>query len=84
MPGPDPDSVYQLVVDGFKALGAAEPGAVRRAVILRERTFVGQRFLCGGMQAVRLAGEDAIGFYSDRGRLLLTVNVDARPARKAA
>jgi hypothetical protein len=77
MPGPEPDSVYRLIVDGFKSLGAADPNAVRRAVIFRERTFAGQRFLCGGMQAVRLAGEDVITFHDDRGSLLMAVSAGA-------
>jgi len=35
-------------------VGAADPEAVSRIVLLRELRFVGHRYRCGGMHAVRL------------------------------
>jgi hypothetical protein len=84
MPVSDADRVYQLVVEGFRALGAADPEAVSRAILLRERRFVGHRFRCDGIQALRLAGEDAIAFYDDQGKLLKTVPLEAEPVNRAA
>jgi hypothetical protein len=65
-------------------LGAADPEAISRAILTRERRFVGHRFRCGAMQAVVLAGEHSIGFYDDQGSLLKTVALEGEPMKKAA
>lgn len=84
MPGPEQDSVYRLIVEGFRSLGAADAHAIRRAVIFRQRNLVGQRFLCGDLQAVRLAGEDVVRFYDERGKLLLSLDANSANDKKAA
>lgn len=77
-------SVHKLVVDTFTSLGVPNPTVVRRAVIFRERSLVGQRFLCGDVQAVQLAGENQLSFYDNRGRLLLAVDTGVPCPAKAA
>ena len=58
MPDVDAYPLYRAVVEGFEALGAANPQAIRRAVVYRSLTFVGQQFQCEGRRAVWLAGEE--------------------------
>ena len=84
MPGTDADRVYQLVVEGFRALGAADPEAVSRTVLLRELRFVGHRYRCGHMHAVRLAGEERVAFHDDQGKLLKTVTLEPQPMKNVA
>jgi hypothetical protein len=46
-----------------------------RAVLLKDRFFVGQRFRCEGFQAVWMAGGSVVEFYDEAGELLKTVNL---------
>jgi hypothetical protein len=78
------DRICHFVVDGFRALGAADPEAVSRAILLRENRFAGHRYRCEGMQAKWLVGEDAVAFYDDQGKLLKTVTLEPQPTKKAA
>jgi len=69
--GATPDLMHQILSENFAELGAAGP--MVRTLLLRDREYVGQRFRCGGFQAVLLAGSGAISFYDEGGTLLKTV-----------
>ena len=84
MPRMEVDRVYQLVEDGFTTLGVADPQAIQRTVLLRDRNFAGHRFHCDGLQAVCLMREDSVCFYDSRGQLLKEVPVDRQVMKKAA
>ncbi len=68
----------QRLVKTFAELGATGP--VVRTVLLHDRYFVGHRFRCEGLQAVRLAGMDEIALYDESGTLLKTVTLEASAA----
>ena len=84
MPGTEMDPFYQAVVEGFRALGAANPQAIRRAVLLRGLFFAGQQFQCDGMKAIWLSGKRTVEFYDEQGRLLRSFRADEAPLSKAA
>ena len=84
MPDTHAYPLYRAVVEGFEALGAANPQAIRRAVLYRSLTFVGQQFQCEGLRAVWLAGEETVAFHDAQGELLRTVSLEERPLKKAA
>ncbi|MGA2065409.1 MAG: hypothetical protein ABSG86_10580 [Thermoguttaceae bacterium] len=71
----------ELLAQTFADLGAT--GAMVRTILLRDRRFAGQRFRCGGMQAVWLAGSGRIAFYDEGGTLLTTVRLEADEQRAA-
>jgi len=71
-------------VEGFEALGAASPQVIRRAVLFRSLTFIGQQFECEGLRAVWLAGEETVTFHDAQGALLTTVCLEERPLKRAA
>ncbi len=75
-----PDLLNQRLAETFAELGATGP--IVRAFLLRGRYYAGQRFRCGNIQAVLLAGKDEIEFYNPAGSLLTTVRVGS--AEKAA
>ena len=76
------DMMQQLVAKTFAELGATDP--VIGTILLKDGYFVGHRFRCGGMQAVRRAGGEVIEFYGEDGTLVKTVSVDAVEGREAA
>jgi hypothetical protein len=78
------DRVHDLIVAGFRELGADGPERITRNVLFRDLFFVGQRFLCGNIQAVLLADEDEITFYDGQGTLLKTAMLIEQPLKKAA
>lgn len=84
MPDQNADRIYQLVRGGFEQLGAANPDAIRRVLLLRDRSLVGHRYLCERFQAIRLLGEETVEFYDDQGRHLKTVGLEPPPMKKAA
>jgi hypothetical protein len=77
----DGGATPELLAQTFADLGTAGP--MIRTILLRDRHFVGQRFRCEGMQAVRLAGSDEIAFYGEGGTLLKTVSIEADEKRVA-
>jgi hypothetical protein len=80
--GATADLVDQLLTRTFAKLGAT--GSVVRTFLLRDRQFVGQRFRCGGFQAVLLAGKGEIEFYDEGGVLLKTVRLEETNKKAAA
>jgi hypothetical protein len=85
MPESKADRVHELIVACFKELGADEPDRITRMVLVKDLFFVGQRFLCGNIQAVLLADQDEIKFYDGQGTLLKTVMLEEQqPMKKAA
>jgi hypothetical protein len=76
------DAKQELVAKMFAELGATDP--VISTILLRDGYFVGHRFRCGGMQAVRRAGGEGIEFYGEDGKLVKTVSVEAVEEQKAA
>jgi hypothetical protein len=78
------DRVHDLIVAGFKDLGEHEPERITRMVLVKDLFFVGQRFLCGNIQAALLADEAEIKFYDGQGTLLKTVMSQEQPIKKAA
>jgi hypothetical protein len=54
-------------------------------MLLRDRYFAGQRFVCEDLTALVLVGEQGIAFYDASGKLLRRVPlVRHEPLRKAA
>ena len=84
MPGTDANRAYQLVVDEFRALGAADAESIRWTALFRGLSFAGRRFLCDGFQAVWLVGEESVAFYDEQGAHLKTVKLEAQQTTKAA
>ena len=84
MPESEADRVHKLVVSGFKELGAEEPEHITRMVLVNDLFYVGQRFLCGGIQAVLPADSFEIQFYDRQGTLLKTVRIEHQPQMKKA
>ena len=78
------DQLHHRVVEGFRALGAGDPEAVSRSILLRESRFAGQRYRCEDLQAVWLVGEDVLHFYDGDRNLLRTVSLEGEPMKKAA
>jgi len=76
------DLLNRLLARTFAELGASGP--MDRAFLLHDRCFVGQRFRCGGLQAVLPAGGDEIEFYDQAGGLLKTVGLESPEQQKAA
>ena len=76
------DAIQQLAAKAFAELGATGP--MIGTILLKDGYFVGHRFRCGGMQAVRLAGGDNIEFYDQAGELVKTVGVEAVDGQRAA
>jgi hypothetical protein len=84
MPETNADRIHQLVVDGFQALGVSNPEAVSRRILVEAGWFVGYRFLCEGLQAVRRADSEEIIFYDASGMLLTTVPIKSESLPAAA
>jgi len=84
MPETDCDRIHQVVVDGFRSLGATNPEAVSRTILLRDGWLLGHRFLCEGFQAIHRAGSGEIAFYDNQGKLLETVPIETRSTPAAA
>jgi hypothetical protein len=84
MPDSKADRVHGLIVAGFKELRADEPERITRMVLVKDLFFVGQRFLCGNIQAVLLADDDEIKFYDGQGTLLKTVSLEEHSHMKKA
>jgi len=81
MPGTNADRIHQLVVDGFQALGSSDPEAISRRILVEAEWFVGHRFLCGELQAVRRADSDEIIFYDAGGaRTTVPIKSESTPA----
>ncbi len=80
--GATPDLLNQLLVQTFAELGATGP--MVRSFLLHDRQFVGQKFRCGGFQAVLLAGGNEIEFCDEGGTLLKTVRLESTEEEKAA
>ena len=77
-----PDLLNQRLAETFAELGATGP--MVRTFLLRDRYFAGQKFRCGGIQAVLLAGKDEIQFYDQAGLLLKKVRVGSAEDEQAA
>ncbi len=75
------DAMQQLVAKTFAELGATGP--MIGTILLKDGYFVGDRFRCGGIQAVWLGGEE-IEFYGEDGKLVKRVGVEAVEEQKAA
>ena len=78
--GATPDFLEQT----FLELGATDPASMTRAVLLKDRFFVGQRFRCEGFQAVWMAGGNTVEFYDKTGELLKTVCLEEADKKIAA
>jgi len=78
----DAGATAELLARTFRELGAT--GSVARTLLLHDRRFVGQRFRCGGFQAVLPAGRDKIDFYDQVGVLLKTVSLEETEKKEAA
>ena len=76
--------VEQLVVQTFAELGATDPSAVIRTILLRDRHFVGYRFRGDGVQAVWLASGEVVAFFDGRGKLLKAVRAESPEKQEAA
>ena len=74
--------LHDLLEKTFGELGASGP--MTRTLLLRDRQFAGQKFRCGGVQAVWLAGEDEIAFYDEGGALLKTVRLEETEKKAVA
>ena len=72
---------WPTLAQTFAELGATGPMA--RTFLLRDRRFIGQRFRCGGFQAVLLAGGGMIEFYDQAGVLVKTVRIAAQEEKAA-
>jgi len=77
-----PDLLSQLLAKTFAELGAAGP--VVRTILIKDRYYVGQKFRCGGFQAMLLAGGNEIKFYDQAGELLKTVSLEEIEEKAAA
>ena len=55
-----------------------------RTFLLHDRHFVGQRFRCGGFEAVMLAGKGEIESYDQAGELLKLVRLEETDKKAAA
>ena len=76
------DRLHELLGKTFGELGASGP--MVRTILLSDRQFAGQKWRCGGVQAVSLAGEDEIAFYDEGGALAKTVKLAAEEQNRAA
>ena len=78
----DAGATAELLAQTFAELGAT--GSVVRTLLLHDRQFVGQKFRCGGFQAVLLVDKDEIEFYDEAGVLLKTVRLEETEKKSAA
>jgi len=77
------DFLNQILVRTFVELGASE-APLTRAILLKDRYFVGYRYYCGGMQAVLLADTREIKFYDETGGLLKKLSLEETEKNIAA
>jgi hypothetical protein len=77
-----PDAFFEVLCQTFAELGAPEPRAIRRTLVLRERSFVGHCYRCGDFYTLWTPGTADLHFYSSKGELLRTIPtaVDRRQA----
>jgi len=78
------DRVYQIVVDGFRAFGSADPESVRRAFLQQDLRFVGDKYECDGMYAIWMTDEKVVSFYDEHEQLLKTETLEPQPMKMAA
>ena len=76
------DLLHELLERTFAELGATGP--MIRTILLGDRQFAGQKFRCGGLQAVWLVDGDEIAFYEDGGALLKTIGLKEMRKNNAA
>jgi len=74
--------LHDLLEKTFAELGASGP--MIRTILLRDRHFAGQRFRCGGFQAVWLAGESEIVFYDEGGTPVKAIRLEESDKKAAA
>lgn len=70
---PQAEALQDLMVAGFAELGLSAPDRLHRTFLLRNMAYAGQRFCCGGWQAVWLLGGDSVDFYDEEGSLVKTL-----------
>jgi hypothetical protein len=70
-------SIHDLLAATLTALGLPVPSDIIQTMLLKDRYFVGHKFLCGGGYAIMPADGRTAEFYDEQGTLLKTVAVDA-------
>jgi hypothetical protein len=83
----DGDSIYQLLADGLRELGVADPSSATRRILLRDRHLAGIRFDCEGYRTVVTADLKTVRFHGGpNGELLKTATLggDEQMVKKAA
>jgi hypothetical protein len=68
-----PDEFFHTLCRTFAELGAHQPQAVRRTLLLHERRFVGHCYRCGELTAIWSPGGDEILFLGPGQERLRTV-----------
>lgn len=79
-----PDALFQTISTAFAELGASEPQAISRSLLLREGFFVGHRFRCGELQAIWSPDSGVVEFFDPDGEPLRSVSLEQEEIRKAA
>jgi len=78
-----PDEFFLILCRTFGDLGAPDPEAICRTVLLREGCFAGHRYRCGTLTAIWSPADAAIVFLGPSRELLRTISWPA-VARQAA
>lgn len=78
------EQVYPHIVQGFAELGLSAPESFSRTILLRDGRLAGQRFECGGVQAVMLLEVDTVDFYGEEGQLVKSIPLVPQTEMKKA
>lgn len=76
--------LYQVVIEGLAGLGAQDPRALTRSVLVCDRHVAGQRFRCEGLEAIWLAAKSVVEFYDRQGNLTRSVPIEHQSLVRAA
>lgn len=76
--------VYDLVVQGFRDLGATNPEWVECSILLRSGYCVGRGYRNGPLRAYWLLEEEHIEFYDAAGTLAMCVDLSSEGQERAA
>ncbi len=79
-----PEQIQQALQAGLSELGTPDLISHGTTLLVRDRYYVGRRFVFDGVQAVFVFAEKVVHFYDDNGELLKSVAVGAAQKQKAA
>jgi hypothetical protein len=75
------DQILQIVTAAFSALGITDP--LIETILLKDRTYVGNKFRAGGFVAIWFAEKNVVEVYDQEGRLVQSIGLSENLDRAA-